>query len=170
MMNIIEINKDKRVDDFFAAHWGADFIVSKGEKLYGHELDGFGIVDEDEILYLLTYHVKNDECEIVSLDSSMRNQGIGTDLIKKMIEKASSIIGLKRLWLMTTNDNLDALRFYQKRGFVLTAVYPDAIEASRKLGQMIPKIGDYGIPIRDEIEMDYSNLRDRKGNKWKKLK
>lgn len=163
-MNIVEINKDKRVDDFFTAHWGADFIVSQGERFYGHELDGFGIIDGSEILCLLTYHVKNDECEIVSLNSSMRNQGIGTDLIKKMIEKARKIVGLKRLWLMTTNDNLDAMRFYQKRGFVLTAVHPDAIEASRKLGQKIPEIGDYGIPIRDEIEMDYpisliSNIR-----------
>lgn len=154
-MKIVEISKDKKVDDYFVAHWGADFIVSDGERLYGHDLDGFAVGDEKEIFCLLTYHVKNDECEIVSLNSSMRNQGIGTDLINKMIEKARNIVGLKRLWLMTTNDNLDAIRFYQKRGFVLTAIHPDAIEASRKLGQDIPLIGNYGIPIRDEIEMGY---------------
>lgn len=154
-MKIVEIHKDERADKFFTTHWGADFIVSKGKKLYGHDLDGFGVIDGDEILCLLTYHVDDGDCEIVSLDSSMRNQGIGTDLIKKMIEKAVDIKGLKRLWLMTTNDNLDAIRFYQKRGFVLTAVHPNAIEASRKLGQDIPEIGCYGIPIRDEIEMEY---------------
>jgi ribosomal protein S18 acetylase RimI-like enzyme len=85
----------------------------------------------------------------------MRNQGIGKDLISKMIEKARGIPGLKRLWLMTTNDNLDAIKFYQKRGFVLTAIHPNAIEASRKLGQDIPAIGCYGIPICDEVEMEY---------------
>jgi len=154
-MKIVEIHKDVRVDKFFTTHWGADFIVSEGDRLYGHDLDGFVVAGENEIFCLLTYRVKNGECEIVSLNSSMRNQGIGSDLINKMIEKARNIVGLKRLWLMTTNDNLDAIRFYQKRGFVLTAIHPDAIEASRKLGQDIPLIGNYGIPIRDEIEMDY---------------
>ena len=154
-MKIVEISKDKRVDDFFISHWGADFIVSGQERLYGHDLDGFCVADGNEISCLLTYHVKNGECEIVSLDSMMRNQGIGTDLINKMIEKAKDIVGLKRLWLMTTNDNLDAIRFYQKRGFFLVAIHPNAIEASRKLGQKIPLIGEYGIPICDEIEMEY---------------
>ncbi len=154
-MKIVEIHKDNRVDKFFTAHWGADFIVSEGERLHGHDLDGFAVADENEIFCLLTYHLKNGECEIVTLNSSMRNQGIGTDLISKMIDKARGIPGLKRLWLMTTNDNLDAIKFYQKRGFVLTAIRPNAIQESRDLGQDIPAIGCYGIPIRDEIEMEY---------------
>ena len=62
--------------------------------------------------------------------------------------------GCTRLWLTTTNDNLDALRFYQRRGFVLAALYPDALIGSRPLKPEIPLIGAYGIPLRDELELE----------------
>jgi ribosomal protein S18 acetylase RimI-like enzyme len=52
------------------------------------------------------------------------------------------------------NDNLHALRFYQKRGFVLVALHRNALEASRKLKPEIPLVGIDGIPIRDEIELE----------------
>jgi hypothetical protein len=60
----------------------------------------------------------------------------------------------KRLWLITTNDNLHALRFYQRRGLVLVAVHRNAIEQSRKLKPQIPKLGYDNIPVRDEIELE----------------
>ena len=63
--------------------------------------------------------------------------------------------GLRRLWVLTTNDNVDALRFYQRRGFRLSALRPGAVdEARRQLKPEIPELGEYGIPIRDEIELE----------------
>jgi RimJ/RimL family protein N-acetyltransferase len=62
--------------------------------------------------------------------------------------------GCQRVWLITTNDNLNALRFYQKRGFELVAVHRRAIDEARKIKPEIPLIGEYGIPIRDEIELE----------------
>jgi hypothetical protein len=56
--------------------------------------------------------------------------------------------------LVTTNDNLNALRFYQKRGFVLVAVHRNALEVSRKLKPEIPLVGMDSIPLRDEIELE----------------
>jgi len=153
-MQIKEITKDVQIDQFFMDHWGSEFIVSKGEQLYGHDLDALAIFSGEEIVGLLTYFVKDSDCEIVSLDSLREKQGIGTALIEKMIEKAKDF-KIKRLWLMTTNDNTDAMRFYQKRGFVFKAVYPNVIEESRKLKKNIPKYGNYNIPIRDEIEFEY---------------
>jgi ribosomal protein S18 acetylase RimI-like enzyme len=58
------------------------------------------------------------------------------------------------LWLVTTNDNLDALRFYQRRGFVLVALRPDVMKDSRRLKPEIPLIGAFGIPLRDELELE----------------
>ena len=59
------------------------------------------------------------------------------------------------MWLITTNDNLNALRFWQKRGFHLIKIYPSAIDkVSRKIKPQIPKMGADGIPIRDEIELE----------------
>ena len=56
--------------------------------------------------------------------------------------------------MITTNDNLNALRFYQKRGFVLAALYPNALVQSRKLKPEIPETGIGGLPLRDEIELE----------------
>lgn len=153
-MEIQEIHQDKRIDKFFIERWGGDFIVSKGELLYGRELDGFAVFDNEDIIGLLTYHVKNNSCEIVSLDSLREKQGMGTALVDVMIEKSKEM-KVNRLWLMTTNDNTTAMRFYQKRGFVFVAVHPNAIGESRKLKQDIPEIGCDGIPIRDEMELEY---------------
>lgn len=153
-IKITEFKNDNRVTDFFIKNWGCDFIVSKGEKLYGKDLPGFMAVDGDDIVGLLTYYVVNKSCEIVTIDSLIPNQGIGSELIERIINK-SKTEGLKRLWLMTTNDNIDAMKFYQKRKFVFAAIHVDQIKKSRELKQSIPEFGSYGIPIRDEIEMEY---------------
>ncbi|MEI7917996.1 MAG: GNAT family N-acetyltransferase [Candidatus Saccharibacteria bacterium] len=151
---IIEFIQDDRICDFFVKNWGNDFIVSNGEILYGADLPGFMVLDGDKIIGLLTYHVSNNSCEIVSINSLVPNIGIGTKLLNKMIEKAKQD-KYSRLWLMTSNDNIDAMRFYQTNGFVFAAIYPNAIEKSRQLGQRIPKLGSYNIPVRDEIEFEY---------------
>ncbi len=153
-MNIQEFQKDGRVSDFLVKRWGSNFIVSGTEKLYGKDLPGFFVFENDKIVGLLTYHIKNSECEIVSLDSLKEGQGIGTALVGSIIEKAKKI-SVSRLWLMTTNDNINAIRFYQKRGFVLRGININAIQKSRDLGQIIPEKGYFDIPIRDEIELEY---------------
>ena len=63
--------------------------------------------------------------------------------------------GCTRLWVITTNDNVDALRFYQRRGFRLVRVHRGAVDRSRaRLKPEIPSVGAYGIPLRDEIELE----------------
>ena len=56
---------------------------------------------------------------------------------------------------MTTNDNLKAIGFYQKRGFDMTRLHYKSVEKSRKIKPEIPLIGDYGIPLRHELEFEY---------------
>lgn len=60
------------------------------------------------------------------------------------------------MWLVTTNDNVDALRFYQRRGFVLVDLRPNAMQAARALKPEIPLIGRYGLPLRDELYLEMS--------------
>lgn len=102
---------------------------------------------------MVTYHVGGNQCEIVSLDSVYPNRGIGTALLQA-VRAAALQAGSGRLWLVTTNDNLNALRFYQKWGFVLAALYPNGLEKARALKPSIPLIGLEGIPLRDEIELE----------------
>jgi len=92
-------------------------------------------------------------CEIITLDSDQRGIGVGSALIC-MVEEAAEQAGCSRLWLITSNDNLPALGFYQRRGFELVAVHRRAIEQARQLKPQIPYIGFEGIPIRDEIELE----------------
>lgn len=137
--------------------WESNEIVSRGSIHYADELPGFVAGHEQDLLGLVTYHIEGDECEIVTLNSLVEGMGIGTELLKAVMRVASER-DCKRLWLITTNDNTDALRFYQTRGFVITAFRRNAIEESRELKPEIPAHGLNGIPIRDEIELELNFL------------
>ena len=82
------------------------------------------------------------------------DRGVGTALIKAVIAAARAA-GCRRLWLITTNDNLRALGFYQKRGFALVAVHRNALDRSREMKPQIGFIGENGIPLRGKIELEY---------------
>jgi ribosomal protein S18 acetylase RimI-like enzyme len=88
------------------------------------------------------------------MDSLEPNQGVGSVLIEEILKFAISK-NLRRVWLITTNDNTPALHFYQKRGFSLVTIYKDAVRISRELKPEIPLVGLDGIPIRDEIELEF---------------
>ncbi|MFH2049842.1 MAG: GNAT family N-acetyltransferase [bacterium] len=134
--------------------WGADFIVSRGRKVYPTEIEGFYAEDEEgKKVGLITYEIIDDQCEVVTLDAFRKFSGIGTALMEKAKEDAIQR-GCKRLWLITTNDNLDAIRFYQRWGMTIAAIHINAIELSRKIKPSIPLIGMHGIPVRDEIEFE----------------
>jgi GNAT superfamily N-acetyltransferase len=141
------------VKQFITWQWGAEIIVLDGVMYHPETLPGFAAICGDEIAGVVTYHFQGSACEIVTLDSLETNRGIGTALVDAVKQRARQI-GCHRLWLRTTNDNLNALRFYQKRGFVLAAIHPNALERSRKLRPEIPLVGKEGIPLRDEIELE----------------
>jgi N-acetylglutamate synthase-like GNAT family acetyltransferase len=134
-------------------HWGSTQVVSRGKSHQPEHLPGFVALQDGQPMGLLTYRIEGDECEIVTLDSLMEGVGIGRGLIDAARNTALAA-GCKRLWLITTNDNLHALRFYQRREFVLAALHANAIEQSRRIKPEIPLIGMDGIPIRDEIELE----------------
>ena len=134
--------------------WGADFIVTRGRKVCPTELEGFYATGETgDRIGLVTFEIIGDQCEIVTLDAFEKFVGVGTALISRVREIAVKR-GCARLWLITTNDNLDAIRFYQRRGFAIAAVHVNAIAESRRLKPNIAKIGMHGIPLRDEIEFE----------------
>lgn len=142
------------VKQVFLQYWGADFVVTRGRCVTSSQVDGFYAVDRHEDrLGLVTFQIIGDQCEIVSLDAFVQFAGIGTALVTA-VKKAASAAACRRVWLITTNDNLDAIRFYQRRDFQLAQVHRHAIELSRKLKPSIPLLGNFGIPIRDELEFE----------------
>lgn len=134
-------------------HWGSTKLVTRGRIHEGTELPAFIAEKEGQKVGLATYHVDGNECEIVSLNSLHEGIGIGTALIQAVVQAARKA-ECRRLFLITTNDNLAALRFYQRRGFHLAALRPNALEVSRRIKPEIPLVGMHGIPLRDEIECE----------------
>jgi len=133
--------------------WASTRIISKGKIHDTNELPGIIAIHKNDRVGLLIYNIIGDECEIVSFNSLKENIGIGTALLKE-IERVCTLKRCKRLWVITTNDNIDALRFYQKKGFKIVAIHSNALEQSRKLKPEIPFLGSNDIEIRDEIELE----------------
>jgi GNAT superfamily N-acetyltransferase len=141
------------LEEFWREHWGSPIMVTRGKVHNARDLTGYVAETAGSWVGLLTYRLEGEECEVMSLDSLREGQGIGTALLDALLEQAQRE-GWRRLFLITTNDNTHALRFYQRRGWTIASVYPCAVEAARAIKPEIPLTGFDGIPIRDEIEME----------------
>ena len=152
---IRSVTKDDKlwIDSVLTGQWGSARSVSRGRVYQADELPGFVAVQKEKQVGLITYRFSDSECEITTMNSLIERKGIGTALVEA-VKNIAVKAGCRRIWLITTNDNTEALRFWQKRGFNFKAVYPNAIENSRKLKPELPLTGDNGIPIRDEIELE----------------
>jgi len=136
---------------FARERWGSEVVVSRGRLHRMAELPGFVATgDGGRIAGLVTYLIEVDICELVSLDAVDEGRGVGTQLLELAVEAAQAA-GCGQVQLITTNDNMRALRFYQRRGFRLAALHAGAIEQSRALKPEIPEVGSHGIPLRDEL-------------------
>ena len=133
--------------------WGSDIAVAHGVIHRPAELEGFVALEGSRPVGLLTFSRDGDALEIVTIDAFPPAAGTGTALMDAAVETARAR-GCRRVVLMTTNDNLDALRFYQRRGFRIATVRPGAVAAARVLKPQIPETGAYGIPMRDELELE----------------
>jgi N-acetylglutamate synthase-like GNAT family acetyltransferase len=152
---IRSLNKDDKpwVIDLLKEWWAGPTVVTRGRLCRADELPGFIAEQDDKPVGLITYDIMGKSCEIVTMNSLIEQRGIGSALITA-VRDAAIKAGCQRLWLITTNDNTAVLRFYQKRGFSLVAVHRNTIEESRRLKPEIPLIGNDGIPLRDEIELE----------------
>jgi ribosomal protein S18 acetylase RimI-like enzyme len=99
---------------------------------------------------VLTYRADGDDCELVAIATAKSRHGVGTRLVE-----ALKAVGHERIWLVTTNDNVDALRFYQRRGFRLISLRPGGVDESRRVKPEIPETGAYGIALRDELLLEW---------------
>ena len=133
--------------------WGSARIITRGRVHQADRLPGFVAEVEKERAGLVTYRIEDDQCEVLSLDSLREGLGVGSALLEA-VRAVAREGGCRRMWLITTNDNLAAVRFYQKRGWRLVAVHRNARDESRRLKPEIPSIGINGIPLRDEIELE----------------
>lgn len=155
----IDSSHESKVREFLQIHWGSPKMVISSGIYNCDQLPGFVCFDIDTIVGLVTYSMDGGECEVISLDSIVEGQGIGTKLMS-LVEEEATESNCNRVYLVTTNDNLHALKFYQKRGYELVKIHRNAVEKARKIKPQIPLIGNDGIPIRDEIELEKKIMPD----------
>jgi hypothetical protein len=153
-MNIqpIEAKHRDTVNAILKKEWNCPPGVSRGNVIDTTSLPGFVSLSDDGINGVITYFIKGSECEIVTLNSLEENKGIGTALVSA-VRTVAIDNNCSRMWLITTNDDINAIRFYQLKGFEWIAMHVNAMDISRKF-KNIPLIAKNKIPIKHELEFE----------------
>ena len=146
----IEPEDQAQVVDLLMKRWTSTEQLLDGEMVDASKLPGYLALDEGRLVGMITLIKRAREWEILTLDSLQRWGGVGTLLLDAAVDAARSV-DIERIMVRTSNDNLDAFRFYQRRGFRLEKVVQGVIDKERKLKPEIPVTGLHGIPLRDEV-------------------
>jgi ribosomal protein S18 acetylase RimI-like enzyme len=133
--------------------WGGEPLIIREKQYFPSRLPGIIAEQGERRVGFLFYEIQGHDCEIVVFEVFEKFHGTGTKLLHLLIKIAKKH-QCERIYLMTTNDSLDALRFYQRRGFGICGIRIDSMDKARRLKPNIPLEGDYGIPIRDEIDLE----------------
>lgn len=137
------------IGGFLRRPWSATRIAAHGEIIEAANLPAL-VADHQR--GLITYRRLGSDAELVTFDADPVGVGTGTVLIEALAARLRAE-NCEWLWLTTTNDKISALRFYLRRGFRIIQVRLGAVEAARKLKPSMPMIGEYGIPIQDELDL-----------------
>ena len=150
-----QIQDDDRqaIAEFIEQHWRSKMVMSTGKPYYPHEQNGLIEWRDGRIVGLLTWIREGDDVQLLTLNSVLEGQGIGSALMLIAIEEARRD-AVRKIWLTTTNDNVPAIAFYQRLGFRLTGVNVGVVDEARKIKPQIPETGYKGIPIHDEIVLE----------------
>lgn len=139
---------------FLVDVWHAETVVAHGERMAPAQLPGFVALDGGQIVGHASYRIAAESCELVSIAAEPRLAGVGSRLLDGVIAAARAA-GCRSVWLTTTNDNVDALRFYQRRAFRLARLRVGAMDEARAtLKPELPVMGSHGIPMRDELDLE----------------
>lgn len=139
-------------DQLLRDRFGGALQARRGELIDVLALPGFVAERDDRPVGLLTFHRDGRDCELGFVIAIEQHRGIGTALLEAL---RAEVADCERIWLVTTNDNLEGLRFYQRRGFALTALRAGVVDDARKrLKPQIPPVGQFGVPLRDELELE----------------
>ncbi len=149
----IEENDKPNIAGLLEYYWGSTEVISHGKCHDAVNLAGYVAETNEGIKGWAQFYIEDGQCEIVVLKSIEEGLGIGTRLLDE-IKQLAIKEKCKRIWLVTTNDNVYAMRFYQLRDFRFCKVHCDAITKARKIKSGIPQYGIDNISIQDEIEME----------------
>jgi ribosomal protein S18 acetylase RimI-like enzyme len=130
--------------------WGSTSVARRGELVDAAGLPGLVAFLDDLPVGLLTYARREDAIEVVTLHAEREGVGVGRALMDELLRRARAT-GVGRIWLVTTNDNIRAIAFYQRWGMNLVGFEADGVNASRRFKPSIPMVAENGILIRHEL-------------------
>lgn len=150
---ILKVDSSNReiVNAFIVQHWYDIRMVIRGKIIDLSESDGYCIIENQRVIGVITYCIEGGECEITLLHSLLENQGIGTRLVQAVLEAAQTA-GAGKVKVITTNDNIRAILFYQRKGFDMAVLYHNSMDKVREIKRGVPLIGENGILLKHEIE------------------
>lgn len=135
-------------------HWLSTTIWSRGKPFEADRIPSLVARLDGQPVGHATYVVEGQECELITISAESRGLGAAASLLDR-VEDAAREAGCARVFLTTTNDNLEALAFYQRRGYAIAAVHRGMIDWYRTTQKAIPRVAPNGVPIRDEIELEF---------------
>ena len=122
---------DRPAVDAFLQNHGSASVARLGELVDAQDHPALVANADGRLTGVLTFVVMGDRCEVLTLHATERGQGVGSALLDE-VARVATAAGCRLLWLVTTNDNVDAIRFYQRRGFRLAELRPGAVDESRR--------------------------------------
>jgi ribosomal protein S18 acetylase RimI-like enzyme len=140
-------------DEWLGRTWGSSWVGRGGELVNAAALPGLVAVVDDRPVGLLTYSLADAALEIVTVQAEPQGRGTGRALMQAVRDHGRAT-GVDRIWLVTTNDNIRAIDFYQRWGMDLVGYHRDAVAAARRLKPQIPLVGDNGIAVRHELRFE----------------
>jgi len=152
--------------------------VRLGERIDVLSLSGAGAWDGDRLVGVVTWTSPGPapapgpavgggdaRSELAALAVALDRWGLGVGgILVETAAEAARAAGATAQWLVTTNDNLDALRLYQRHGYRLTELRAGAIDEARRAKPAIPDAGRHGIPLHDELVLERDLRAPRPGN------
>ena len=156
-MQVRRVTPDDRawVAETIVGAFASTKVVSRGRV---HDdasvLDGYVVESDGRPVGCALWHEIEGDAELVVLVTTYRGAGAGTALLDAVVDHARKA-QWKRLWLITTNDNTDSLRLYQRAGWDWVGWHRDSVTEARPLKPELPEVGAHGIRIRHEIELEY---------------
>ena len=141
------------LDELLRLRWSGGALMLRGKVVHPKDVEGLAAYHEGRLAGVATWRLEGPVFYLVTLNNITEQRGVGVALLDAT-RKLGRQKGSALLRVIVTNDNLNALGFYQRRGFRLIALHPGAIDTIRALLPSIPTMGANRIPIRDEIELE----------------
>jgi GNAT superfamily N-acetyltransferase len=141
------------LEDLLRLRWSGGSLLMRGRVIAPSDVDALAAYDGERLAGVATWRLEGKVMYLFTLNNITDQRGVGVALLEAIIKLAREKgAGLVRA--IVTNDNLNALGFYQRRGFKIVAVHPGAVDTIRSLNPNLPVMGANRIPMRDEIELE----------------